>query len=143
MTKLIRLLREYKIPGWFWALMLAILIRGIIWRIYIWLRDILATSNRPTLIWAVCILYFAFWVWLLILLISDGKRYPGMVTDALLGGCLLAVTGVLRDADVISMLARKGFGAARMGYVLGRVWTCYPHFPRASRKTCERSRADR
>jgi hypothetical protein len=119
MTKLFEQLREYKIPGWFWALMLAILIRGVIWSIYIWLRSLLAASTRPVLIWAVCIVYFAFWVWLFALLIRNGKPYRGMIADAFLGGGLLTVAGVLHDIEAISLLAGKGFEGATWIVVLG------------------------
>jgi hypothetical protein len=119
MTKLIRLLRDYEIPGLAWAIALLILGRGIIWQIYMWLRGLLATPVRPSLQWAVCILYCSFWVWLFLLLLGNGKRYPGMLKDALLSGCLLAVAGVLHDTDVLSVLSSEGFGAAAWITFLG------------------------
>lgn len=45
-------------------------------------------------------------------MMNDGTRYPGMVKDAVLGGCLFAVAAVLRDSDVSSVLSAKGFRSA-------------------------------
>lgn len=119
MNKLTRILRDYKIPGWFWALMLAILIRGAIWKIYIWLHFMLVRLDRPYIVWAVCISYFTLWIWLFLLLIGNGKRYPGMVKDALLGGGLLAVAAFLHNAGAITALLRDDFGVAAWVTFLG------------------------
>lgn len=43
---------------------------------------------------------------------SEGRRYSGILTDSLSGGCLLAVTVVLHKPDVLSALSRMGFSAA-------------------------------
>ena len=145
MTRLIRLLRDYEIPGLAWAIALLILGRGIIWQIYMWLRGLLATPVRPSLLWTVCILYCSFWVWLFLLLMGNGRRYPGMVKDALLGGSLFAVAGVLHDTDVFSVLSSKGFGAAAWITFLGGCGLVIRNFvsmSRIGRKTDEPSAED-
>ena len=112
MTKLIRLIREHEISGSSLAIVLAVVCRGIIWKIYVWLRDILSIYGYSSLLWIVCILYFALLLWLFLLLLNNGRRFPGLIADALLGGCLLAVAAVLHDPDVRSVLSSKGFEAA-------------------------------
>jgi len=119
MNLLIRYVREYEILGKGLAIMLAVVCRGIIWQIYIWLRGSLSIYGHPSLLWTVCILYFASLLWLFLLLMNSGKRYSGMVKDALLGGCLLTVAAVLHDADVLAVLSSKGFGAAAWVTFLG------------------------
>jgi hypothetical protein len=119
MNQLIRYVREYEILGKGLAIVLAVICRGIIWQIYMWLRGSLSIYGHPSLLWTVCILYFAFLLWLFLFLMNSGKRYPGMLKDALLGGCLLTVAAVLHDADVFSVLSGKGFGAAAWVTFLG------------------------
>ncbi|NYF79886.1 hypothetical protein [Granulicella arctica] len=119
MNQLIRYVREYEILGRGLAIMLAVVCRRIIWQIFMWLRGSLSIYGHPSLLWTACILYFAFLLWIFLLLMNNGKRYPGMVKDALLGGCLLTVAAVLHDADVFTVLSRKGFGAAAWVTLLG------------------------
>jgi hypothetical protein len=119
MKNLIRVIREYQIPSRGVAIILMVICRGIIWQTYSWLRSILSAYSLPALSWTVCSLYFASLLCLFLFLLNTGKRYPGMVTDALLGGCLLAVAAVLHDADVSSLLSRKGFGGSTWVTFLG------------------------
>ncbi len=112
MSRLIRLIREHEISGKGLAIVLAVVCRGIIWQTYMRLRDIVSIYGYPSFLWTVCILYFAFLLWLFLLLMNNGKQFPGMIADALLGGCLLTVAAVLHDPDVHSVLSRKGFEAA-------------------------------
>jgi len=87
--------------------------------VFMWLRGSLSIYGHPSLLWTVCILYFAVLLWIFLFLMKNGKRYPGMVKDALLGGCLLTVAAVLHDADVFTVLSKKGFGAAAWVTFLG------------------------
>jgi hypothetical protein len=96
---------------------LAVLIAGFsrytVWPFYLWVRGLWLFLNEPhVLFWCISTLYFAFWVWLVIFLAKEYRQYPGMSMDALFAGSLLAVASALRDADVMSDLAKKGFGAA-------------------------------
>lgn len=93
-------------------MILAVVCRGIIWQGYLWLRAIPSNYAHLPVLWIVCSLYFAFLLWLFLLLLNNGKRYPGMAMDALLGGCLLLVGSLLHDADLRPVLSGKGFGAA-------------------------------
>ena len=119
MIRLRQFLGQYGTPGWIWALMFVILSRQFVWWGHIWLRSFLNAPARPFLTWTICILYFAVWVWLFLVLMADWRRYPGMVKDAVLGGSLLAVAAVLRDSDVSLVMARKGFGIAAWVSFLG------------------------
>lgn len=51
-------------------------------------------------------------MWLFVFSFRGGKRYSGMTFDSLCIGALVTVGSVLRDADVLSDLSKKGFGAA-------------------------------
>jgi hypothetical protein len=46
-------------------------------------------------------LYFAFWVWLVVLLCNKGKSYPGIALDAVCGGTLFAVAFALHDVQLL------------------------------------------
>jgi hypothetical protein len=113
MTKLFHSLRDSNVTGEFLALLLFVSSRYTVWPIYMWLRKQWALlSQPPAFFWCICTLYFAFWVWLIMVLSRGDKRYPGMSMDALLAGSLLAAASALQDSDVRSDLAKKGFGAA-------------------------------
>ena len=98
---------------WVLAVALGSSAREIIWPIYIWLRRHWPALGWPSgYTWVVSAIYFTFWVWLFLLLAREGKRYRGMILDAVCGGVLLTVAAVLHDPAVRTALSELGFGAA-------------------------------
>jgi hypothetical protein len=87
---------------------------------YLWIRaEWTLFDQPPALFWCVCTLFYAFWMWLALFLSREYRQYQGMSMDALFGGLLLAVASVLHDADVMSVLSKKGFGWASWVVLLG------------------------
>lgn len=113
MARLLESARASRLTGGFLAALLFVSSRLTIWPIFLWLRTQWTLLNQPPpLFWLIGALYFTFWVWLVMLLSNGYHQYPGMSMDALFGGSLLAVASMLRDPDVMSVLAKMGFGWA-------------------------------
>ncbi len=112
-TKLLRLLRDSNLSGEFLAAFLFISARYTIWPIYLWVRSEWILLKGPNvLLWCICTFLFAFFAWLLMFLSNEFERYPGINTDALLGGLLWAVAAALHYADEISGFSNKGVRGA-------------------------------
>jgi hypothetical protein len=113
MNKHIHTLRNSNLTGGFLATVIIFSSANTIWPMYLWLHKQWALLNEPIMLfWWFCGFFFAFWVWLILFLSKEYTQYPGMSIDALIVGSLLTVAAVLRDADVLSDLSKKGFGAA-------------------------------
>lgn len=84
-----------------------------VWPLYLRLRQAWSALDLvPAYTWVVSAIYFAFWVWLVVLLTREGKRYPGIILDAICGGALVTVAVAVHDPRVRSGLSEIGFGAA-------------------------------
>ena len=102
-------LRESGLTGKILAAILVMSIRYHIWPAYLWLLNAwMGLGWPPIYTWGITALYFAFWTWLYVLLIREGKRYHGMTLDAIFGGSLFAVAAALHDPSTRQI----GFGAA-------------------------------
>lgn len=120
MAKLFRTLRDSNLTGGSLAALLFVSSRYTVWPMYLRMREQWVLLNEPrVLFWFLGALYFGIWVWLVMFLAKEYKQYPGMSMDALFGGALLVVASALRDADVLSDLSKKGFGAAAWVVFLG------------------------
>jgi hypothetical protein len=98
---------------WLLAVALGSSARYTIWPAYIWLGEQwIAVGWLSRYTWPAGAVYFSFWVWLFVLLARRGKRYRGMILDALCGGLLLVVAATLHDPAVRAALSKVGFGAA-------------------------------
>ena len=113
---------------------------------YKWMRGECALLHlSPASFWCVCILFYAFWVWLALFLLREYKQYPGMKVDALFGGVLLAVASALVDADVLSVMSKKGFGWAAWGVLLSAFGLAFRNrafMPRNAKGEAEPSTGD-
>lgn len=111
--ELIRKWRDSDVIWWLLAVVLGSSARYTIWPAHIWLRgQWIAIGWLSRYAWLASAMYFSFWVWLFVLLARQGKRYRGMLFDAICGGLLLAVAATLHAPAVGALLAQLGFGAA-------------------------------
>src|SRR5450432_220038 len=99
-TSFRRFFEQYEIPGWALAIGLIIVGRSPAWWGYTLLRHNAYAHSHPFVTESISVLYLSCFAWLLVFLCANLRRYPGMIKDALLGGGLLNVAAVLRDADV-------------------------------------------
>ena len=84
-----------------------------VWPLYLRLREAWSALNQaPAYTWVVSAAYFAFWVWLVVLLTREGRRYSGMILDAIFGGALVTVAVTLREPRIRLGLSEIGFGMA-------------------------------
>ncbi len=113
MSGLTRRLRDAGFTGRVLATILVSSTRYTVWPLYLRLREAWsALDQAPGYTWVVSGAYFAFWVWLVVLLTREGRRYPGMILDAIFGGALVTVAVALRDPRVRLGLSEMGFSTA-------------------------------
>jgi hypothetical protein len=113
LTKIADWLREADVTGRVLATILVSSTRSTIWPLYLWLRKAWgALDLPPAYTWIFTSAYFAVWVWLVVLLSRNGKRYPLMTLDALSGGALVTVAVAIHEPPLRTALSQMGFGAA-------------------------------
>jgi hypothetical protein len=135
MTKLIHSLRNSNVTGEFLSTVLACSSLITIWPMYLWIHEMWTFLGWPSIwFWCFSMLYYAIWIWLYLFLSNEYEQYPGMSMDAFFCGTLFAVASALRDADVLSVLSKKGFGAAAWVAFLSAMVLVFRNFGRRSRK---------
>lgn len=84
-----------------------------VWPLYIAMERVASTSSSSfAYLWGTSVTYFTFWVWLILLLTREGKRYPGMILDSVCGGLLVTVAALLRGLPMYQGSSQVRFGVA-------------------------------
>ena len=97
--------------------LLAVVIVGeshsTIWPLYLLIHEAWSRSDEPlSYFWPLSVVYFGVCILLVGFCFLEFRRYPGMLVDALCGGCSVSVAAALRDPIVKAAISNAGMNGA-------------------------------